>query len=638
MSATNPDVPPLGAAHRVLTALLLADIFLLAVFKLGDYDIWYYLAAGRHIAATGTLMHAEPFAYTAAGRPWHLQTWLASLFFHHLHSLGGVALLIMANAAVVATVFAIVFQTMRLSMRRREEVVPALALVLLAAFTARFRFVVRPHVLEFLLLALTVLILESHRRRGGKWVFALPVLQAAWVNTHGSHVLGLLLPAIYLAGALAGRRRSGAGAADEGLPGRAPVLGAVLGLGILATLANPYTWRAFTFPFLIVGQTEYMRRLGEWQPLAWRNLWGYGLRFTWGFVFLGLLAAAGIVLRRGRMAVTDGLLLLAFLVQAVMGIRLLAEFGIIAAPVVLRLLAPRLEGRDWAGGRPAAAVLGLALLTAVPAAAVFSPSFAFGPGIKEDKFPEQAVRFVERSGIEGRMFNSFAFGDYLCWRVAPRRQVFIHGRNDIFPESFFLDYYEAQRSPEAWARMTAAWGVTWAILQYSYADYGGMRRGSHLASNPEWVPVYWDMTAAVYVKRVPANERVIDAYGYRYLRPAYFDVRYLYDLLDRVPAETLLAEADRLVRESPRNEEAWLDRAVINSARGGAHLTEALADARRAVELNPRRAMSHAAVGSILRLQGRSVEAERAFRAALRLDPRDPTAAARLKAPRAPAR
>ena len=60
-----------------------------------------------------------------------------------------------------------------------------------------------------------------------------------------------------------------------------------------------------------------------------------------------------------------------------------------------------------------------------------SKTYAFGYGIKEDAFPDDAINFIEKEGIKGRMFNSYSFGGYLIWK-SHERKVFLMGVIGVF--------------------------------------------------------------------------------------------------------------------------------------------------------------------------------------------------------------
>ena len=150
-----------------------------------------------------------------------------------------------------------------------------------------------------------------------------------------------------------------------------------------------------------------------------------------------------------------------------------------------------------------------------------------------------------------------------------------------------------------------------------------MHRNAHLATDPSWLPVYWDMAAAVYVRDIPRNREIIEKHGYRYIRPANFSFKYLSPLLAKGLGGAVTAELDRLLRESPDNEEAYIARASVAFIEGGVALGRAEKDVTAALALNPKRSVAHRVLGMVRQDQGRREEALRSYEEALRLNPAD---------------
>ncbi|MBI5561811.1 MAG: hypothetical protein HY894_03000 [Deltaproteobacteria bacterium] len=613
---------------RAVLYLLYATVFVMAVARIGDYDIWYHVKAGQYIIQTRAINHLEPFSYAVTDRPWSVQSWLAGVIFYIAYSIADIPGLILFNALVVAGVFYVISRTMRAGGETEAGRLIGVAILIVAAFAMRFRFQVRPHIFEFLFLAGTFFLLELYRTSGKKhYLYAIPVIQALWVNTHASHILGLILPVIYIAGEYGQRFISREGADTA----RVRDYSRLLGVNILATLINPLFFQALATPLVITGQAAYMRNIGEWQPMQLNHLWGYSLRYTWGFVAMLVAGAASFIYRGRKTRASDALIFIFFLAMAIKGIRLMAEFALAAAPIICRNLGG--AGDEWlkARARPAAAALAAMMIAVIIPVTAFSPTYSFGLGVKKNIFPEAAVEFIEANGIKGRVFNSFAFGDYLVGRRFPEEKVFIHGRNEVFPEAFYQDYLDAHKDGAKWREITGRYGVNYALLEYYATDLEGKEAIYHLAGNLNWVPVYWDRVAIVYVKDSPENRDIVARLGFHYIRPSYLDFSYL-SKYPRSPAlAPALEELGRLIRISPENEEAYLARAYLRFMTGEAGYDQAIYDLKKAVEINPRQAMSRSGLGMLYQRKGMRKEAVAEYNEALRLDPSDPAAKEGLK-------
>ncbi len=595
----------------------------LSITRIGDYDIWYHLRAGRLFLESGGLPATDPFAYTAASQPLSVQSWLAAVLYHLAERAGGIPGVQIFNAAVVAAAFGLLFATTRLFSKGRGDAALSVVLILLAAFAARFRLGARPHVLELLLLATDLYVLQRLRTRGRAPLWILPLVQLVWVNVHGSHLLGIALPFLFLCGEAVQRRvpaRWRADAAPAAIPSPRSVwtLAAAGAACAMASLANPQGWRALQFPFLVAGMRGYMARIGEWQPMSWELLVGFGARYTWAFSALVVLALLGLAAAR-RVAVTDLLLLAVFGVLAARGVRLAPEFAIATVPGTFAALAP-LAVRLSRGREDAVAWGSLAGLLVALSLSPLDHAYEYGFGKKERIFPDRAVDFAERTGVSGPVFNSFAFGDFLVHR-APDRKVFIHGRNEVFPESFYEQFVAAHRDAAVFRDLVERWGIEWILLEYTLTDYGRREEMPHLGGNPEWAPVYWDRVSALYVRARGPNAAIATRFGFRVVRPAWFDFGYLDGVVASGLGRSALAELQVALARAPDNEEAWLQYAYVFYRLGA---RDAAADAmQRALDLNPDRAMTNSALGQIALERGDRVTARARFERALALDPGD---------------
>src|SRR5262245_27959181 len=68
------------------------------LFPVPVLDFWWHLKLGEVIAGAKSIPETDMFSFTAAGQPFIVQNWLAELIYYGLHRLGGLPLVVFANA------------------------------------------------------------------------------------------------------------------------------------------------------------------------------------------------------------------------------------------------------------------------------------------------------------------------------------------------------------------------------------------------------------------------------------------------------------------------------------------------------------------------------------------------------------
>lgn len=518
-------VPPAGPTKpaRVLSAAAVAALFLLvAAFtwtKVVDTDLFWHLSSGEWILAHHAVPRVEPFSYTAAGKPWVDIHWAYQVAVALIHRAFGIAGLTVARSLLILGLFALLYVRGRRGGCGRGAVT---ATLLLAAIVSQERFLMRPEIVSWLLMAACLAILdgvfaasaEDARARADRrmrlWV-ALPLLQLLWVNVQSLFILGPVLIALAIAAAAAEMLRRPDGATG---PSTAPIgdlLGS-LGLVLLACLANPYGAQAIRLPLEaffshLGGESLLSRSIAEFQPTLSGNLLTPPVL---SFLLLAGLTIAALLRNLRRARLFDLLVTAAMLVVALRARRNLPLFAIAAVPILLRSAAAAPgRWRAWAAARWRPA-LGCALLAA--AAGGLSVDVAsdryfqrwptelwFGSGLIPHYFPEDAARFVVESGIKGQVFHSFSVGGYLMHAWGGRRPVFIDGRNDPYLDGVLESYIAAVASPEIFEQVARRAGVD-AVLWPHFRAVEGRALLAYLARAPGWQLAHLDPAAAVFVR------------------------------------------------------------------------------------------------------------------------------------------
>lgn len=495
---------------------LIAGVGAASFRKLPDPDLPWHLAVGRFVVRSHSFPATDSFSFTFPGKsvPYEYASDVLLYLAHQASPFGLHLLLALCLGALL--------RLMWLRSDRESETlewfVLALSLIALGPWL-----LVRPATLGFPILAAELLLIDRHRRGGGRnLLFALILLQMLWANVHGFAVLGAGIIAWYAACAAvrpSGERRGAV---------------AILGAAFAATSLSAFGLGIFTGPLRVVDHSRYIM---EWTPATFDLL----VRYDPAVALLMLMTLAAIV-RGGnkRSALADPYepgLLLGSMALALFRFRLAPVFVIASAPALARRLAPSCRGwrsLPWLAGAAAlAAPLGLMAQQVAPVGTGFDPAW----------IPVAAGDFIEANGLTGPVWNNAAFGGYLIWRFAPQIRVFIDGRTAyLYPPEFMEEAWKAETDPAAFAALNKKYGFAWIMT-----DARGGPFGLSIAGDRRWAMVYLDDRAAVYVDAAGPNGRLA-AGGYRVLR----HLTAWQDLLAAPPPLPILRrDVDLALRQSP---------------------------------------------------------------------------------------
>ncbi len=176
---------------------------------------------------------------------------------------------------------------------------------------------------------------------------------------------------------------------------------------------------------------------------------------------------------------------------------MLFVFGILAAPVLSRLISTSWDRYDAERDRPVAN----AVLMAVSLFVVFL-AFPKQKNLErqvEDQSPVRAVEFLKAHHLSGPMLNDWDFGGYLIW-AAPEHPVFIDGRGDIFGWSGVVDQFgkwaQLQSDPNT---LLNKYGISFCVLSRDSPMIVVLRL------LPGWKEAYSDNVSAIFVRSGPPS-------------------------------------------------------------------------------------------------------------------------------------
>jgi hypothetical protein len=556
----GPLWPP--AADEAVRFALMVFVLLLTLFPLRNNDIWWHLAVGKHIAG-GSFITTDPFMFSVPGLPWVPHAWLAGLLFFGVYALFSAAGLVALRAVVVA---ATVWVALRLVKRFGIPFVLAAPVVLIVVLNAHSRFILRPHLFEYLFLMLLLWHLVARSRRGIGFYLLPVVMQILWVNLHASFYLGPIVVLLFFLGEAIAARYPGVFARirpDDDEKRRSfewkPV-GSLLGMMVGASLVNPRP-----FEFVLQPLNAEQRQLLTQYTLEWQSPFDPAMKAAafhpYYEILLGIVAVAFLLsLRRLRPA--SVLLVALFAALSLQAHRFRVEFALLALPLALEQLhaagiIKRIQ-RWVSGGAPVRriALAATALVVSVVLVATARDRVEVGTAVS-DRFPKQAFQFVRENDVARRSFHTVGFGSYLIGTVFPDRQSFVDGRNIHAP--LYRDFLACQTASAGFNAVIRKYDLDGFIIPAPEKSDGGIRNvHGFLMDAREWVLVHMDRNAFVYVKERSVPAGWLEHNAYRLYHPMTFGrERFSGDQLDALESELRRAiEGDALY-----------GRAVLDAAR-----------------------------------------------------------------------
>jgi len=638
-----------GEAAALLALLLL--LLALTLTPIANNDLFIHLKTGETILKTGSVPRVDDYSALARGRPYIAHEWLAGVVFRLVQAAAGWNGLIVLKTLVGIAVAALLYATARQTGAPPHLALPALAFVMILAAS---RFMERPHIFTSLMIAAFLLLLARRHRGAPAPVWAFLVLQIVWANLHGGFILGPVIVALAAAAAAldrllkphAGARFSGTTASSTRAPRREAVRLGLLAIGlVLVSLVNPYGPGLLTFPFALTG-SSFMGEIYEWLPplIAFDFKTGtitlspyastYMALYYLAWIGFGLLSFGLVVARwrRGHPLPQGGtfavLLFASFLVLSLRMNRNVADFALATFPGVTTAFAAAAPypGGPWPAG-PAAhgSERRLSLLPWIAAALVLVASwFAIGgypysPALRRRigfgigrNIPVAAADYLAEIGMRGSVFNTYASGGYLIYRLYPAVRVAMDSRNDVYGEELYRQYSRALGDAEALEALLERLDAGAVLLEWP--NQGMMTAAAAVHRLKDWTPVFFDDVAVIYLRTVGPWAKVAERDGYTLLDPAL----YRGGAIRPENAARALAEAEKALAQGG----SYIARVIrIDSLYELGRDHEALQEEDRLLKEDPPLFHIYTHLGWIRLARGDRAEAAARFRRALHYQP-----------------
>jgi Tfp pilus assembly protein PilF len=569
--------------------LLFILLLFIANLEIKDLDLWLHIGMGRTIVQNNfQVPQVDILSCTIAGKPWVNHEWLFQVLVYFIHRFWGPDGLIFMQVIVVALTMIILF----VLGYNREKQLASIFSLLLVALVYQQRFTIRPDLFSLLFFVVYILILSFYLDR--KWSMVVLVLvQILWTNVHGFFFFGPLFVLIGIIAEWMKRKvklpyqwNRISRLTDE----EYRRLRMIFWLTVLACLVNPMTFRGAWYPiqvfFQLPGESKvFFERIVELKrPISWGNIFS-SEQYPY-YKLLILISFVSFVFNRRKIDLSALFIWLIFLFFSLAAVRNMIYFAFAAYLVFinntlnlkLQDVAPlKITDHKFVYMTSTVVKIFLAIWIIQYGITISTNGYfdfdkyerksEFG-GVSQRAFPNKAVDFLLANQVRGNFFNDFNSGAYLVGRCFPQIKVFIDGRTEVYGPQFFK-YYQGlweKENKKAFAEMLEKYRITGVLLNSVYQPIP-RHALKVLYQSPDWVPVYLDYDAMIFLKNVPQNKTVIDHYrlnltqwqaktmdllrvGSKKVTP-YQNINRAYTLLDLGIDDAAKAEAEAALKVEP---------------------------------------------------------------------------------------
>ncbi len=412
---------------------ILLLLFVFAIFFKTDtsfnQDLGRHIKLGQIITKTHSVPKTNLFSYTNPDFPFINTHWLFEVFaYWSSQTVGIYALLVLKLILVLISVWLV----LRIIPKENSALLLPVGFIFLHVLRERTE--LRPEIFSFFFTAVTLYILE--KKQSTRWIYLLPVISLIWVNTHIYFFVGLALQAIYLIHLTYQHLRlhlSGV---------RLKQMLIIFALSIMVSFFNPSGITGILYPLNVTKNYGYT--IVENQTMFFLEKLGFAdQNFLFVKLAIGIIGISILIsLIRRRFSIKYFLLVAFGTTLALLNVRSFPYLVFISLPAVM------------IGLGKVKFNLPIKLLTTIFGILLILESYFYlngeyykyhdsidTPGLKLEESAKGAMDFALSKDLPEPVYNNFDIGSYIIYRGYPKYQVFVDGRPEAFPASFFQDIY-----------------------------------------------------------------------------------------------------------------------------------------------------------------------------------------------------
>ena len=466
-----------------------------------EQDLGRHLTFGKIIWESKKIPDVNLFSYTHPDFPFINHHWGSEVIFFLVHNTFSVTGLIILKVLIVTITLGILLLfTIKLSS------VPIFLFTATVSFELlKMRTQIRPEIFGYLCFSLFLIILTKAKKYPTKLVWLLPIIELVWVNLHITYIYGLFIYVAFIIDRLIQRKME--------------ISYLLIGVTIfLSTLFNPFGLSGALYPFLMFKNYGYpiaenQSLLVLFEVLKTKTL------FYFLFALIVLILITPFLFQKllfWEIIISYGTGFLIF--TAVRHLPFFALTFLLVASRSLTCLKDNIGSILSLGNRKKLSLFfftGFTLLIVFQSTRITSNRYYRSDnrserfGIGSTKGMKLAVDYFLMNGLTGPIFNNFDIGSYLIYRLYPEELVFVDGRPEAYPVSFFQQtYIPIQDNSSKWLEAEKKYNFQTVIFSHTDQTPWGKKFIRYIVNNPNWRLVYLDDTGIILRHSEVSNEMV----------------------------------------------------------------------------------------------------------------------------------
>lgn len=531
------------ALQKIISSVLVGAIFLLLF--VGYFhpvtaitqDLGRHIKTGQLILQSKTVPKTNLYSYTYPNFPFINHHWFSEVVFYLVFVVSGYLGLLLLGVLLIMTSFALLSWFV---FKQKVSAIP-FALVSLIYLSVLFeRTDIRPELFSFLFLSLFLVILYSYRQHYTKFIFLLIPLQLLWTNMHIYFPIGIAVTGLFLIDAIIVYIKNPKHETRN--PKQIQIIKSQKRFGHLyiyfLNLVSSFDIRISSLVLVLIG--ECLVTLlnpnsisGALYPTRVFQNYGYQIEENQTVFFLEqlffkptiipfklsvLLLFTSLLLTFKKSKPIDWFLAIFFSLTAFWAVRNFPLF-VLGTFIACVTSVSLIWNFFFSQVRSASYKIGITIVINVILLWLCYVSLTYisaarGFGYSVDPGPNAAIEFMKKQHIKGPILNNFDIGSFIESELYPEERVFVDGRPEAYPASFFQDtYIPMLTSPLEFTKQDKKYHFNTIFFSHTDQTPWAIDFLKNLAQNNTWPIVFLNDTIVIAVKRTPHNQSIIHKYA-----------------------------------------------------------------------------------------------------------------------------